>query len=532
MNRLILSSLLCIILVITGCSPFNNSKDKENKSSENQKVLTVAIPTDPGPLNPHQYAPNELTIQSTYYEPLIDYTEDGKLQGRLAESWEVSEDGKTIDFTLRKNVKFSDGSAFTADSVKMNFDAIMKHQDVHSWLGLIDAIETYKVVDDHHFQVKLKRAYYPALQEFTIVRPLRFLGEKGFPKDGDTFEKIEKPITTGPWVLEDHKKDNSLTLVPNKYYWGEKPKVDKIIFKVMPDAESRVLALENGEIDMMYGENIINMDRLKEIKEAGKLNTAISDAVATRTLILNTKGKLEDKNLRIALQHAINKEDIVNQITNGIEKKADQLVAPNFPYSDVKLTAYDYEVKTAESLLDEAGWKKVDGETYRQKDGQPLLIEGTYLKTNEIDKQMALAIQSDLKKIGVEFKLKESDIEVRNKDMEDANFDVLFWNTYGAPYDPHSLVSTIAQEGFGIKESEVNMADKDRLHKEMKDVLFQMDESKRQETYKDIFTHLHDEAVFLPLSYLTNIAIYSDDVSGIKFSAHRDETPYQFVEKK
>ncbi|MGE8203409.1 nickel ABC transporter substrate-binding protein [Heyndrickxia sp. NPDC080065] len=532
MKKSFISILIGLILVLSGCNPFNNSKNEADKSSNNQKVLTVAIPTDPGPLNPHQYAPNELTIQSTYYEPLIDYTEDGKLKGKLAESWKVSKDGKTIDFTLRKNVKFSDGSAFTADSVKMNFDAIMKHKDIHSWVGLIDAIDTYKVLDDHHFQVKLKKAYYPALQEFTIVRPLRFLGEKGFPKDGDTFEKIEKPITTGPWVVEDYKKDSSLTLVQNKYYWGEKPKVDKIIFKVIPDAESRVLALENGEIDMMYGENIINMDRFKQIKDAGKLKTDISNPVATRTLIVNTKDKLKDKNLRLALQHAINKEDIVKQTTNGIEKKADQLVAPNFPYSDVKLKPYDYDVTTAESYLDKAGWKKVEGKTYRQKNGKPLIIEGTYLKTNEIDKQMALAIQSDLKKIGIDFKLKETDIEVRNKNMEDATFDVLFWSTYGAPYDPHSLVSTIAQEGFGIKESEVNMADKDRLHKEMKDVLYQIDERKRQETYKDIFTHLHDEAVFLPLSYITNIAIYSDDVSGIQFSAHRDETPYRFVEKK
>nr|WP_255807513.1 nickel ABC transporter substrate-binding protein [Cohnella mopanensis] len=493
--------------------------------------MTLSWPKDIGPLNPHQYTPNEFFAQGMYYEPLIDYGEGGKLIPKLAESWDISEDGKEYTFHLRQNVKFSDGSDFDSAVVQKNFDTILANRDMHSWLGVIAQIEKTEAIDAHTFKITLKNRYYPALQEFAVVRPLRFLGAAGFPDDGNTANEIKSPITTGPWVLTEYTKDQQAVFTRNDNYWGTKPKINKLVVKVIPDAEARVLALEKGDIDLIWGEGVISLDSFVSLKDSGKFETAISDPVASRALIVNSsKGPFADLNVRLALQHAVNKQALVEGVTNNVEKMADTIISSNFPYANIGLKPYDYNLETAKSLLDQAGWTLPEGKSVREKDGKPLEIELVYMGPDQIEKPMAAAIQSDLKQIGVSLKTTGVERELRNKRMETADFDLLFWGTYGAPYDPHNFVSTNYEPGYGIYESQQGLAMKDELHQQMKDVLLTVDEQERQKLYTSIFTILHEQAVYLPISYLTNIAVYPNYVKEFKFPAHRDETPFDTID--
>ncbi|MCY9589899.1 nickel ABC transporter, nickel/metallophore periplasmic binding protein [Paenibacillus chitinolyticus] len=529
--------VLIFSIILAGCTPTNNTKSEPSSSAKapasttTDKTLTISWPKDIGPLNPHEYTPNEFFAQGMYYEPLIDYGEGGKLVPKLAESWDISEDGKTYTFHLHKNVKFSDGSDFDANVVQKNFDTILANRDMHSWLGLISEIEKTEVVDANTFKVILKNRYYPALQEFAVVRPLRFLGAAGFPDDGNTAKGIKKPITTGPWVLTEYKKDEEAVFTRNENYWGTKPKINKLVVKVIPDGEARVLALQKGNIDLIWGEGVISLDSFVSLRDSGKFKTSISNPVATRTLIVNTaKGPFADLNVRLALQHAVNKKALVDGVTNGVEKVADTVISSNFPYANVGLKPYDFNVETAKQLLDQAGWKLPAGKTIREKDGKPLEIELVYMGPDQIEKPMAAAIQSDLKQVGISLKTTGLERELRNKRMESADFDLLFWGTYGAPYDPHNFVSTNYQPGYGIFESQQGLSMKDELHQQMKDVLLTTDEKERQKIYTSIFTTLHDQAVYLPISYLTNIAVYPNYVKDLKFPAHRDETPFDTID--
>ncbi|MBB6674679.1 nickel ABC transporter substrate-binding protein [Cohnella nanjingensis] len=515
----------------SGPSGTSSAGDATQAAQGAEKVLTISWPKDIGPLNPHQYAPNEFFAQGMYYEPLIDYGDGGQLVPKLAESWDISEDGKTYTFHLRQNVKFSDGSAFDANVVQKNFDTILANRDMHSWLGVIGQIDKTEVVDAHTFSITLKNQYYPTLQEFAVVRPLRFLGAAGFPDDGNTANAIKNPISTGPWVLSEYKKDELAVFTRNDNYWGAKPKIDKLVVKVIPDPEARVLALEKGDIDLIYGEGVISLDSFVNLRDSGKFETSISDALASRALIVNTaKGPFADLDVRLALQHAVNKQALVDGVTNGVEKKADSIIASNFPYANVGLKPYDYDMEAAKTLLDQAGWKLPAGKTIREKDGKPLEIELVYMGDDEVEKPMSTAIQSDLKQIGVQVKLTGLERQLRNKRMEAADFDLLFWGTYGAPYDPHSFVSTNYEPGYGIYESQQGLPMAKELHQQMKDVLLTTDETERQKLYTSILTTLHDQAVYLPISYLTSIAVYPKYVTGLKFPAHRDETPFDTLD--
>ncbi|MFC5406324.1 nickel ABC transporter substrate-binding protein [Cohnella soli] len=545
-----LKSLKAIVLftlifsfALAGCQSKNNNSvasessfstvgsTSPSNSTVGDKTLTISWPKDIGPLNPHQYAPNEFFAQGMYYEPLIDYSEGGKLVPKLAESWDISEDGKVYTFHLRQNVKFTDGSTFDANVVQKNFDTILANRDMHSWLGVIAQIEKTEVVDANTFKITLKNQYYPALQEFAVVRPLRFLGAAGFPDDGNTAETIKSPITTGPWVLSEYKKDEVAVFTRNDNYWGTKPKINKLVVKVIPDPEARVLALEKGDIDLIYGEGTISLDAFVNLRDSGKFETSVSDALASRAIIVNTtKGPFADQKVRLALQHAVNKQALVDGVTNGVEKLADTIISSNFPYANVGLKAYDYNVETAKSLLDQAGWKLPEGKTIREKEGKPLQIELVYMGDDEVEKPMATAIQSDLKQIGIDLKLTGLERQLRNKRMVAADSDLLFWSTYGAPYDPHNFVSTNYEPGYGIYEAQQGLPMAKELHQQMKDVLLTTDETERQKLYTSIFTTLHEQAVYLPISYLTSIAVYPKYVTGLKFPAHRDETPFDTLD--
>ncbi|OAI87375.1 nickel ABC transporter substrate-binding protein [Exiguobacterium sp. KKBO11] len=517
-------SILSLTSLLIGCSnPGESTGERKDKDT-----LTLAWPRDVGAMNPHVYNPSQLFAQSMIYEPLVHYGEGGKLEPYLASSWKISPDGKTYTFTLRDGVKFSDGSTFDAAIVKKNFDAILKQKALHSWLGFITKIEKTEAVDAKTFRLTLSEAYYPTIQELAVVRPVRFLGEAGFPENGDTSKGVKKEVGTGPWMLDEYKPDQYATFKVNKNYWGPKPNIDHIKVDIIPDAETRVLALEKGQVDLIYGEGAISIDAFNQLKTDKSYKTEMSEPVATRLLVLNTKNKrLSDERVRQALQHGFDRAALVEGITSGIEAPADYLLPPNMPYtSNLKVKQRDYDVKEANRLLDEAGWKLPKGEKVRVKDGQPLQIGMVYDAAEQVQKAMAETLQSEWSKIGVELKTEAVELPDQVQRFKDNRFDINFYSNFGAPYDPHTFLNLIDTDGFGFKEAISAYPNKEQLLQEIKDVLKTTDETKRQKMYADILPSLQDQGALIPISYLKKMAIYQSDVTNFQFPANRDESPF------
>lgn len=528
-SRNILLTLIFILLlssVLLGCT---NASDKD-ATSENEKdnMLTIAWARDVGEMNPHVYNPSQLFAQSMVYEPLVSYGVGGELKPHLAESWEISEDGKVYTFHLRQDVKFSDGTSFNAEIVKKNFDTILNHMELHSWLGFLSKIKNMEVIDDNTFKMTLTEAYYPTIQELAVVRPVRFLGEAGFPENGDTSKGIVKPVGTGPWILDEYKADEYAIFKRNENYWGELPKVEKIQVKVIPDAETRVLAFEKGELDLIYGEGVISLDAFKQLESTDKYETSISEPVATRQLVMNTnREQLSDERVRKALHYGFNKEAMVKGITSGLEEAADFILPTNLPYtSEIDVTKIGYDVKKAEALLDEAGWTLPKGKTVREKNGQPLEIEMMYDSAESIQKAMAETLQSEWAAIGVKLNIVGVELAVQVQRFKDNKFDINFFSNYGAPYDPHTFINIVAKEGFGFNEAISAYPNKEELLQQMALVPQTTDENERQQLYTSILTSLQDQGAILPISYIKKTAIYQKDVKNFNFSANRDENPF------
>ena len=492
-------------------------------NSEKNEELVFVNYRDIRDLNPHLYA-GEMYAQEMLYETLVNITADG-YEGCLAESWDISEDGKIYTFHIRDGVKFSDGEVCDANAIKANFDAIIENKDRHTWLEMMNLLVGVSAPDDKTFVIELSEPYYPLLTELGVTRPFAMISPKAM-KDGSTKDGVNAYIGTGPYVLTDFVTDEYAVFEANENYWGEQPKIKKITVKVIPDNQTRILALEKGEIDMIFGKNMIDADAINQYTGNDKFTVSLSDPTSTRQIVLNTtKEVLADKEVRQALQHATNKQAISDGIFYGLEQPADTLFAKTVPYCDIDLEPYAYDVEQAQSMLDEAGWV-VGADKIREKDGQKLNIDLLYNSDSVTEKAIAEYLQSEYQKIGISLNIHGEEEQSYRDNMKAGNFDMVFNICWGTPYDPQSSLAAMRAPVYGDYAAQLGLEDKAEIDQAIPDSLVSTDEQKRQDLYTFVLTRLHEDAVYIPLTYECNKAIYRSDLKGFHFTQTQYEVPF------
>lgn len=482
-------------------------------------TLTYSWPTNAGPLDPRGYSPNQMYAQAMVYEPLVRYTAEGTLEPWLATHWSVSPDGKTYTFTLRDNVQFSDGSLFNAAAAKANLDAVLANAKRHQWMELVSTLDRVEAPDEHTLVLHLKHPYYPTLMELAQVRPLRFAAPDAKPGT---------PVGTGPWVLAQTRRGEYDRFERNEHYWGAKPAYGAVLVKVISDPDSRAIALQTGELDLIQGaEGEISPGTFVRLRDAG-FNTAISAPLATRTVAMNTgQAPTNELVVRQAINQAVDKDTIIAKVLHGLEPRADALFSSNMPYANIGLKALPYDPDHTRQALDAAGWKIPAGKTVREKDGQPLSTELVFLGTSALQKSLAEIIQGELAKVGIEVKLRAEEEGSLVQRQREGRFGMIFADTWGAPYDPHSFVSSMRYPGHADYMAQRGLPMKDAIDHEIAEVLGQTDEGKRAEGYREILTTLHDQAVYLPVSYLPAISVSAKGVDNVQFGSTLFDVPFE-----
>ena len=501
----------------------NSAAASEAGASEGKEELVFVNYRDIRDLNPHLYA-GEMYAQEMLYETLVNITADG-YEGCLAESWDITDDGRTYTFHIRDGVKFSDGEVCDANAIKANFDAIIENKDRHTWLEMMNLLVGVSAPDDKTFVIELSEPYYPLLTELGVTRPFAMISPKAM-KDGSTKDGVNAYIGTGPYVLTDFVTDEYAVFEANENYWGEQPKIKKITVKVIPDNQTRILALEKGEIDMIFGKNMIDADAIIQYTGNDKFTVSLSDPTSTRQIVLNTtRDVLADKEVRQALQHATNKQAISDGIFYGLEQPADTLFAKTVPYCDIDLEPYAYDVELAQSMLDEAGWV-VGADKIREKDGQKLNIDLLYNSDSVTEKAIAEYLQSEYQKIGISLNIHGEEEQSYRDNMKAGNFDMVFNICWGTPYDPQSSLAAMRAPVYGDSAAQLGLEDKADIDQAITDILVSTDETKRQELYTFVLTRLHEDAVYIPLTYECNKAIYRSDLQGFHFTQTQYEVPF------
>lgn len=449
---------------------------------------------------------------ANFYETLVNY-EQGEIVPGLAEAWEVN--GNEITFKLKEGVRFSDGADFNAAAVKGNIERIAEliGEMIASTYSVLSRLKEVQVVDNYTVKLILTEPYYGALHELTMVWPMGMMSPHAFTATGVSPLVDAQTLGTGPYQLDSFVKGHQYTFIRNDHYWGEQPAVKQFIIKIIPDMATRIIALRAGEIDLIVGANNITYDAFTEFAGEQKFTAKVSDSIIkTNVVLLNTTRRpFNDKNVRLAVQHAIDKEVICDKILYGIEEKADALLSPELPYCDVDLEPYRYDPTKAEELLTQAGWELSAGSDIREKAGQPLAAELIFKSGVGMLEDLAMVVAGQLKTAG--FKIKVTGVEGMSYFGKAAagDFTILLYDTFGIPYDPQITINSMASPSWNQAAQE-GLSVKPAIDAKVRELFTTIDDNKIQEHYDYILKTLHEEALYVPISYARELVIFNNQL--------------------
>lgn len=404
-------------------------------------TLRVAIAGETGDLDLLQNV-STLSSYTVVFDGLIHYGPGGALEPGLATAWTVAQDGKSITFDLREGVAFSDGAPFDAEAAKWNLERWMGVDDF-SWIGIADAYESIEVTSANQITVRLSRPVPAALLELTIVRPVRFLSPNAVDAEG----KQTAPIGTGPWILESHSSSETI-LTRNDAYWGEKAPFGRLELKVVPDELARANALRAGELDVIGGDWVAPLSPRRAKALEGEGMTIVAEP-GTATTILGFSPKsplMQEKAVREAIFLGIDRAAVAKVLFEGYADPTADIFPTTVPNAGARHAVPARDVAAARAALTAAGWT---GDAVGwAKGGQALAID--FLVSEESfpgSRRIAEMVQAMLTEVGFQVRISSVDNATMHDRRPNFDYDLTFFGTYGAPYDPHgslgaSFVST------------------------------------------------------------------------------------------
>ena len=296
------------------------------------------------------------------FEGLTRFSPDAQVEPALASSWTVSPDGRIWRFTLRQNVKFHDGSTFTAQHVVSSFTRVLdpKTRGGRGWplfpiqgatdfaAGKATSISGIRIENDSTVVITLTEpfAIFPKLLAMPVasIVPATVAADFG-----------EKPIGTGPWKLAEWKHDDFVRFVRNNRYWGTRPLQDTLIARVIPDPSTAVAEFESGNVDILY----IPEAETRQWEQTEEKKSLLQAAPVLRLWYVamnTTRGPLADVRVRRAINHAIDTKAILTKLLGGRGRLAAGIIPPALDGSDTTRAPYVHDPAKAKALLTEAGF--------------------------------------------------------------------------------------------------------------------------------------------------------------------------------
>ncbi|MFK9094038.1 ABC transporter substrate-binding protein [Bacillus salipaludis] len=511
----LLISLLAISMFLVGCNSKTNNetdgkKDPGTSNGSKKDTLVYGRGGDSTSLDPITTTEGEaFKVTENIYETLLEYGEkDTTIQPGLAEKWEASDDGLTYTFKLRQGVKFHDGTDFNADAVVFNFDRWMNGNDekfpYYTMFGGYKAdeghvIKEVKAIDANTVQFVLKRPQAPFLKNLAMS-PFGIASPEAVKKWGDDFRS--HPVGTGPFKFVEWKKKDRIVVEKNPDYWQKGlPKLNKIIFRVIPENAARLNALAKGEIDVMDGLN--NSDE-ETVKSNDKLQIIERPSMNVGYIgLTNTRKPFDNKLVRQAINYAVDKKSIIDAFYGGKALPAKNPMPPSIEGYNDAIQEYPYDLEKAKALLKEAGYEKgFKMELWAMPVARPYMPEA---------QKVAEVIQESLSKIGVTAEIKSVDWATYLEKATKGEFDAFMLGWTGDNGDPDNFIYTLLDKD-SIGSNNYAYYSNDELHDILIEAQTETDQSKRNELYKKAQEIIHEDAPWVPLVHSTPLLAASKDV--------------------
>ncbi len=487
LGRRMVAAILMIVLTtltiaLSGCS--------SDKTGDDSSKLTVGIPQDIDGLDPHNaVGAGTKEVLFNVFEGLVKPDKDGNLNPAVASEYTISEDNKVYTFTLRKGIKFHDGSAVTVEDIKYSLDRNRGADGSEPLISAFSNIEDVKIVDDSHVEVVLKDADSEFLAQLTVAI---------LPKSNT--DPATKCIGTGPYKYVSSSPQENFIVTRFDDYWGQKAYIKDVVFKVESNADAIVLDLNGGSIDMFARLTSTQVGQLGgdfEVYE-GTMN------LVQALYINNAEKPFDDMRVRQALCYAIDKTEILDFVSDGAGTVIGSAMFPSYSkYFMPELNdTYTQDIDKAKELLAEAGYP----------DGFEFTITVPSNYTQHVD--TAQVISEQLKKINVTANIQEVEWNTWLSDVySDRKYQTTVVGVDASTLTASSLLARYASDA-GRNFMNFNSSAYDEAYKNAQAT---SDDAQKTAYYKECLTILSKEAASVYIQDLPEYVALNKKFTGYEF---------------
>ena len=491
-KRLALLAAACLCMAVSMTSFAADKSD-----------IVVAVDADVDTLHPTDFSTTvELGVLNQIYDTLLYYSPDGTKdpESRIAESYEVSDDGLDYTFHLRDDVTFHDGTPVTADDVVFSIELYKASEYQGSQISMLSSVEA---TDEHTVVCHLDAPYSPFLQG--ICSPM--IASKAYYESSED-DFVNNPIGTGPYKFVSRAKGSNIKLEANEDYYRGAPEIREVTFEVIPDSSTKAIALQTGEVNFAE----IDSATKPQLEANPAITIAEVPTSAFSYIAMNTeKEPFNDVKVRQAINYAIDRDNLVAVCYDGeAEVNSNICAKERFGYSDDQFQ-YTYDPEKAKELLAEAGIET-------PYDLGEILVAEKY-------SNLATVIQNDLKTVGLDVTISVKEFNSYISDLQNGSYGITALNMT-LEGDTQTLEMAFTSDYIGI-------ANNARYSDEEMDKLFEQartetDNDKRAEIFNEIFTKAQDEAIYAVMCNPMTLYAYNSDLTCPEFVLEGNYYLYDF----
>jgi peptide/nickel transport system substrate-binding protein len=461
--------------------------------------LVWSIGMEPATLNPISTSADKATdwvTSGTIFESLLEYDPNTlNLRASLADSYKVSADGMAISFRLKDGVCFSDGVPITADDIIFTFRTIKNPLiDASNLANYYRDVNDVTKINDREVRFVMSRLYYKSL-ETTGLMPILPEHIYTFKNPEEFNKRISNPVGSGPYGFEKWTVGREVTLSRNENYWGRKPNLNKIVYRIILNDTAAIQALRANEVDYLrpLPDQFTALSSDESFTKKFYCLSYTTPADGYFFIGWNEATRFfKDRLVRLAMTYLIDREAICKHLLRNPDAKVQN--GPfymNGPQSDPNIKPWPYDPERGKQLLAEAGWKDTDGDGILDKDGVPfrfkyMIVSGVYLH-----EQIVKFVKDEMAKVGIEVVPDPYEWSIFTDRLKNHNFDAVSLAWGGTvEEDPYQIwhSSQIANQGSNFVSFDNPEADK--LIEEARRTL---DKTKRNELYHEFHRIIHDE---------------------------------------
>lgn len=499
---------LIMVAVFTSCTPQTSEKN----------VLRVGLSGEVEGLNPILiWSVPAYEIMRLNYNMLVAWDENIEPISSLAKSWEATDDENLVwVFHLQEDVKWHDGEPFTAEDVKFTLEYI-RDNELGYFHDAVKDITNIKVIDEHTVEIVLREPVAWMPQIYAPILPKHIWSEID-PEEAQTdFQNLE-PVGTGAFQVVEHVTGEYTRLVANKDYFKGAPELDEVIFRNYANADLMVEALKRDELDVITA---VPGAQFKALEDESPENVFTLPAMSPgfSQLAINVwddpasggNPLLKDRLLRQALEHAIDRQQLIEMALFGYGEPGSTLVTPTYSYWQLVLEEDElrtFDLAKARALLDEAGYHEGDGGIRVNEAGEKLSFEVMIRSSAPDDQKVAKLMKEWFSDVGVNLDIAVMDEGTLNDRIYQGDWDFYIWGWY-VEYDPASILKIMTtDEIMSWNDSFYSNPEYDRLYLEQQQTL---DREKRREIVQEMQRIVYHDAPYIVLYIRPSLQAYRTD---------------------